>query len=464
VSLLRAAVGVAARRRRRWWLVVSPLTLVVLLLVVLLGIAVIGMFGGGAHFAEQARKRGPNSVIGAGAGGTEWDAGNIFSDAVFYNAASYPDEAGVQGAIDQVGATCLVNSCLGHAMFRVEGLSSPACQPVPAEQDAKPYAHMLFVLARACGFNPQVAIVMVIKESQGFTRPSPPPALTGFGCPDSGPGGSANCDPSKAGVWAQTSGLFTAVAKLRQDPSKVNYLEGQSHDILWNIAESGCGAAPVTVANRATATLYTYTPYQPNAASIAAYPGTGDACSSYGNRNVFFLFQKYFGSTGGGRPAAGAVANPAVGLQQNKSQDPSTFGWTAGGPMEPLTYQGHSLGQVAKGTAPLWAGMLNDLVPQIPGGLNNNLGCYEYRNNVNSPGRLSFHAYGLACDINYDRNPNGANPDSLSGQYVIPRAAAEAVAVKWGMEWGGDWGFPDPMHFEIHLTPQQVASLTGSAA
>ena len=132
--------------------------------------------------------------------------------------------------------------------------------------------------------------------------------------------------------------------------------------------------------------------------------------------------------------------------------------------MEPLTYQGHSLGQVAKGTAPLWAGMLTDLVPQIPGGLNNNLGCYEFRNNVNSPGRLSFHAYGLACDINYDRNPNGVNPDSLSGQYVIPRAAAEAVAAKWGMEWGGDWGFPDPMHFEIHLTPQQVASLTGSAA
>ena len=59
-------------------------------------------------------------------------------------------------------------------------------------------------------------------------------------------------------------------------------------------------SAPVTIQNLATASLYIYTPYQPNAASLAAYPGVGDACSAYGNRNFFFLFQQYFGSTGGG--------------------------------------------------------------------------------------------------------------------------------------------------------------------
>ena len=156
-------------------------------------------------------------------------------------------------------------------------------------------------------------------------------------------------------------------------------------------------------------------------------------------------------------PATGAgVSGTAAGLQQNSSQDPSTFGWTHNGPMEPLVYQGHNFGQVAKGTAPLWTAMLNDLVPQIPGGLNNYLGAYEDRSNVNSPGRLSFHAYGLAIDINYDKNPNGRSPASLSGQYVIPSSAARAVAAKWGMEWGGDWGYPDPMHLELHLSPEQV--------
>ena len=98
-------------------------------------------------------------------------------------------------------------------------------------------------------------------------------------------------------------------------PGKYNYQAGQTVDILWNVAESGCGAAPVTIKNTATASLYNYTPYQPNAASLAAYPGTGDACSSYGNRNFFFLFRHYFGSTGGGLPGPGepgvAPAGPA---------------------------------------------------------------------------------------------------------------------------------------------------------
>ena len=87
------------------------------------------------------------------------------------------------------------------------------------------------------------------------------------------------------------------------------------------------------------------------------------------------------------------------------------------------------------------------------------LGAYEDRNNVNSPGRLSFHSYGLAIDVNYNKNRNGAPPSSLSGQYVIPGSVAREVATKWGMEWGGNWGYPDAMHFEIHLTPAQVAQV-----
>ena len=74
----------------------------------------------------------------------------------------------------------------------------------------------------------------------------------------------------------------------------------------------------------------------------------------------------------------GAVYTPP-GLEQNDSQDPSTYGWQLDGPLEPLTYQGHTFGQVAKGTAKLWTAMLNELVPLIPGGLNNDLGCHERR-------------------------------------------------------------------------------------
>ncbi len=106
--------------------------------------------------------------------------------------------------------------------------------------------------------------------------------------------------------------MFQAFARLPADPSRVNYPEGRTSDILWNVAETGCGSAPVTVRNRATATPYTYTPYQPNAASLAAYPGKVDACSSYGIRNFFRLFTEYRVRTGGGTPArvAGAARGP----------------------------------------------------------------------------------------------------------------------------------------------------------
>ena len=87
----------------------------------------------------------------------------------------------------------------------------------------------------------------------------------------------------------------------------LQYMPGHTVDILFNVPESGCGSAPVTIKNLATASLYTYTPYQPNTAALAAYPGEGDRCSSYGNRNFFRLFQKYFGDTGGGIPPAGTT-------------------------------------------------------------------------------------------------------------------------------------------------------------
>lgn len=51
--------------------------------------------------------------------------------------------------------------------------------------------------------------------------------------------------------------------------------------VLWNVAESGCEGANVNIKN------------------ISTYPGAGDQCSSYGNRNFFREFQTFFDDTGG---------------------------------------------------------------------------------------------------------------------------------------------------------------------
>ena len=163
--------------------------------------------------------------------------------------------------------------------------------------------------------------------------------------------------------------------------------------------------------------------------------------------------------------AVGATPN-AAGF--NDSQDPSSFGWVrASGINTGYAWNGRSFpGGVAAGTEALWNGLLNELVPQIPGGLQPGaLWGYENRSNVNSPGNASFHSYGLALDVNSSANPNGAPGYGRAGQYVIPAEAAHNLAATYGMLWGGDFrGTPDPMHFEIHLSPNDLGAPGPAAA
>ena len=63
---------------------------------------------------------------------------------------------------------------------------------------------------------------------------------------------------------------------------------------------TACGTTTLTIRNKATAALYYYTPYQPNAAALSNLYGTGDACSSYGNRNFWRMYSDWFGSPTGG--------------------------------------------------------------------------------------------------------------------------------------------------------------------
>lgn len=73
---------------------------------------------------------------------------------------------------------------------------------------------------------------------------------------------------------------------------------------------------------------------------------------------------------------------------------------------------------------------------------------YENRSVRGSSTAKSNHAFGLAVDVNALANVMGTTGD-------MP---AEVVA-QWeieGGDWGGDWSRPDPMHFETHLTPEEI--------
>lgn len=254
---------------------------------------------------------GPSALVdcspSAGGRSTSFDPGMIISDAVFYNTRSMTP-ADIRTFINSKGVSCTVAACLKSLTLSTPNQAADrycAAYQGSAKEDV---AAILQKLSVACGINPQVMLVTLQKESALLTRTdvtmSTYNAAYGWHCPDSGPGGSANCDPQYAGFFNQAYGMAKQWARYRIDPGKYNFHAGQTASILWNVAPSNCGASTVLIRNIATASLYNYTPYQPNAASLAAYPGVGDKCSTYGNRNFFFLFQKYFGTTGGGVDAS----------------------------------------------------------------------------------------------------------------------------------------------------------------
>ncbi len=247
-----------------------------------------------------------------------WDPGNIISDQVFFNTASMTT-AQIRSFVTAQDTACAASNpwCLKNLKVTFPAQAADQyCQAVPAGNQIDA-ATAISEFSTACGINPQVMLTTLQKESQGLSRPNPTAAnydaAWGWNCPDTGAGGSANCDPAGKGFFLQGYQMAKQWAKYKQriPTGYYPYQPGKTVTILWNVEQSGCGGAPVTIANIATAALYVYTPYQPNAASLAAYPGEGDKCSAYGNRNYFRMFQKYFGDTGGGVVAAATTVQQA---------------------------------------------------------------------------------------------------------------------------------------------------------
>lgn len=263
------------------------------------------------------------TVVGSSPGtvdGSVFDAGNIFSDAVFFNAAAL-DAAGIQAFLDSHSQGCDAPTCLRNLTFTTASNNDGICQPYQGGTNEK-FAVVVARMTTACGINPQVILVMVNKESSGWTRSGAgwDRAMMGYACPDSGPGGSANCDPAFAGAAMQTWGIIHQFARYKADQSRLNYPPGDNK-ILYNVAGRCLNAdgsdkkKDVKIVSIATSILYTYTPYTPTDESLAAYPGATPSgemgCDSYGIRNTYRMFKDNFGDTGGGRIVSASGSGPS---------------------------------------------------------------------------------------------------------------------------------------------------------
>ncbi len=239
-----------------------------------------------------------NAPAAEAANAADFDAGNIISDDIFFN-SSLMREAEVQSFLESQVPRCKASTgnpgCLRDYRSDSGPRAADAYCGLYQGGTNERASRILYNIAVACNINPQVLLVLLQKEQGLVTATDPTPgayrAATGYGCPD-----TAACDTAYYGFFNQ---LYNAARQFNRyaDPAlRFRYQAGKDNTIPWHPTAS-CGSSVVYLANKATAALYNYTPYRPNAAALANPYGLGDSCSSYGNRNFWFYFTDWFGSS-----------------------------------------------------------------------------------------------------------------------------------------------------------------------
>ena len=225
-----------------------------------------------------------------------FDPGNIIDDSVFYNSSTMSAQQ-VQDFLNSKVAGCVGGyTCLKNYTTATSTRAAVAnlCTGYTGAA-SETAAQIIWNVAQSCGVNPQVLIVLLQKE-QGLVTSNAPSAgsyrsATGYGCPD-----TAVCDSLYYGFFNQVYAAAYQFKLYRAYPSSYNFVAGRMNSIQYS-PNSACGTSSVFIANQATAGLYDYTPYTPNAAAMANLYGTGDSCSAYGNRNFWAYFTDWFGPT-----------------------------------------------------------------------------------------------------------------------------------------------------------------------
>ncbi|MDY7526663.1 hypothetical protein [Cryobacterium sp. 10C2] len=240
--------------------------------------------------------------------GSEFDPGYIISDAQFYSRDAMSQDQ-IQGFLNAQGGSCNDALCLRSLRLDTPSVAAEDYCSAYAGAAGESAASIIFKVQAACNISAKVILVTLQKEQALVTRSSTSDAILrkamGMGCPD-----TSVCD-------AQYYGFFNQVYAASRQFNRYNhgsftwYKVGGTSNVQYSPTAS-CGSSPVQIKNSATAALYYYTPYQPNASALANLGGAGDGCGSYGNRNFWVFYTNWFGSpTGNGNPFGfvdGAVA------------------------------------------------------------------------------------------------------------------------------------------------------------
>lgn len=247
---------------------------------------------------------------------SDFNPGNIISDALFYDGNSL-SASEIQSFLDAKmprctigdpgreagsshGSNVVASSCLKSFRMSTDSRASNAYCGAYSGRTNETASEIVSRVGQACGISQKVLLVMLEKE-QSLVSDTWPFArqfnvAMGYACPDSGPNNSANCDATYFGFFNQVYRAAWQLKVYKANPASFRYKPFQHNSIQWH-PNTGCGSSQVYIENWATAALYIYTPYRPNQAALSAGWGTGDSCSTYGNRNFFLFYTSWFGST-----------------------------------------------------------------------------------------------------------------------------------------------------------------------
>ena len=242
----------------------------------------------------------PTSPVHAVDGG-DWRAGNIIDDGLFYNNSDM-SAGDIQNFLNSKVPSCDTNGTKTYSGSQTRaqygasrGYPAPYTCLKDYSQNGASAAQIIKNAADTYSINPKTLLVLLQKEQTLVTDDWPWPSqyrsATGYGCPDTAP-----CDAEYYGFANQVSKAAFQFRRYATYSNDYRYKPYQSNYIQYN-PNTGCGGTDVVIENKATAGLYNYTPYQPNASALSNLYGTGDGCGAYGNRNFWRLFNDWFGST-----------------------------------------------------------------------------------------------------------------------------------------------------------------------
>ena len=229
--------------------------------------------------------------------GSNFDPGYIVSDWSFYNPNGMT-QAQIQTFLD---GKCPTNNCIDTKKMKTTARAATNMCPTPyAAASSETFAAIIYKVQRSCGISAKVILVTLQKEQGLLTLQNPSDLklrkAMGMGCPD-----TSVCDSKYYGFFNQ---VYYGASQLKRYGLRTSdnisfrtkYQIGVPYPVAYKPTGS-CGTRTVTVKSKATTALYYYTPYTPNAKALANLTGTGDSCSSYGNRNFWVYFNSWFGNS-----------------------------------------------------------------------------------------------------------------------------------------------------------------------